>query len=215
VPDYANLYRFGDVVRPGALVLYVGGSIEAREHDRRFKTQPTPILAQVTAALERTRVDRLDVIIAPSPPRERASRATLLDDYHLFFLDRLLPALGARPTALAFVGYSFGAHRATYLALLEERARALVSLGGAHVGTAARSAGRMASPTLTVALFHNAEDSLPPPLEVLGAFPSAARARVMAPRPGGSAFEAYAANGTVADGFTIAMEAAWGGATLA
>jgi hypothetical protein len=205
VPDYANLYRLGDPATAGPLLLYVGGAITEAQHAERFATEPTPVLEPLEAAHATAPLPRLDLLIIPSPPR-RTDPATVLDEFEDHVLDELLPSLGgAEPTALAFVGYSFGGHLVTSLALGQERARALVILGGAGIAEAARAAGSLVARKLTVALFHNAGDALPHPSHAVGAFPAPLKPWVMPDRPGGHAFADYAANGSVEEAFGLAL----------
>jgi hypothetical protein len=200
-----NLYRWGPPDEPGPLILYVGGAITAKQHAERYDTEPLPILAEFDKALATDPVGRLDLVIAPSPVK-RVDPAEALDAYEDFFHDELLPALGGAPsTALAFVGYSYGAHLVTALALGQELARALVTIGGAGVGQAARSAGRSVSPGLLVAMFHNEGDDLPAPGPAARQFLGCPEPRVMPARPGGHGFGWYAGNGSVAEAFGLAL----------
>jgi len=205
VPDYVNLYHVGSPDEPGPLLFYVGGAINERQHAERYLTEPTPIVEQFEAAFSPEPLPRLDLLIAPSPVG-RTDPAAILDVYEDFFLDELLPAIGSPAhTAMAFIGYSFGAHLMTNLALGEERALALVTLGGAGIAEAARAAGRTVATRLSVVMFHNDGDELPPPAAALGAFDPRLKPRVMPMRPGGHGFQSYAANGSVAEAFGIAL----------
>ena len=206
VPDYVNLYQVGPPDSAGPLILYVGGAITERQLAERFETEPTPILEQFDAAFVSSPLPRLDLLIAPSPSR-RTDPETILDEYEDFFLDEVLPALGGpSPTTMAFIGYSFGAHLVTNLALGQEKARALVTLGGAGIGQAARAAGLVVARDLSVVMFHNTGDELPPPAGAVGAFDSRLKPWVMPARPGGHGFAFYAANGSVEEAFGIALD---------
>ena len=205
-PDYASLYRLGVPAEPAPLLLYIGGAITQREHAARFHTEPLRILDELRVALGRVPLPRLDVLIAPSPPRGDEPGLTLLDWFVGHFEDQLLPALECpAPSARAFVGYSFGAHLATYLALGREGARALVTLGGAGIAEAAQAARPAAARDLAIALFHNEDDELPEPEQAVWAFEERFSPLVMKPRPGAHPFGYYAGNGTVADAFTHAL----------
>ncbi len=206
VPAYVNHYRLGDAAAPGPLLLYVGGAISERQRAERFETEPAPILEQFEAAVAQAPLPRLDLVVAPSRLGP-ADAATALDDFEDFFHDELVPALGSPPpTALAFIGYSFGAHLVTNLALGDECARALITLGGAGIAQAARAAGRAVAPALSVTFFHNSGDDLPPPALAVPAFGAHLRPWVMPPRPGGHGFASYAANGSVAEAFGLALD---------
>jgi hypothetical protein len=205
VPDYANHYRLGDPATAGPLLLYVGGAITERQHAERFATEPTAVLEQFEAAHASSPVPRIDLVIAPSPPR-RTDPETVLDEFEDHFLDEILPSLGGpEPTSMAFVGYSFGAHLVTSLALGQERARALVTFGGAGIAEAARAAGQLVARQLVVTLFHNSGDGLPPPARAVAAFPAPLKPWVMPPRPGGHEFHDYAINGSVEEAFGLAL----------
>jgi hypothetical protein len=206
VGDYLDLYQVGSPETPGPLLLYVGGAITERQHVERHATEPTPILEQFEAAFATGPLPRLDLLVASSPVG-RTDPEAVLDEYEDFFLDEVLPALGGpAPTALAFVGYSFGAHLVTALALGQERARALVTLGGAGIAQAARAAGRALAAELTVVMFHNLGDELPEPATAVGAFEARLKPWVMPARPGGHGFQSYAANGSVAEAFGVALD---------
>lgn len=206
IGDYVNLYQVGPPELPGPLLLYVGGAITERQHAERHDTQPTPILEQLEVAFATAPLPRLDLVVAPAPIG-RTDPGAILDEYEDFFLDEVLPAVGGPAhTAFAFVGYSFGAHLVTGLALGQERSRALVTLGGAGIAQAARAAGRCLAADLTVAMFHNLGDELPPPAVAVGAFDGRLKPWVMPARPGGHGFQSYAANGSVADAFGIALD---------
>lgn len=206
-PDYANLYRFGQPAGPAPLLVYVGGAITKQQHAQRFHTEPTPILNEVVAALERTGTERLDVLLAPSPPRGDEPGMTLLESFARHFEEQLLPALeGPPPLAVAFVGYSFGAHLATYLALGREAARALVTIGGAGIAEAAQAARPAAARDLQIALFHNEDDPLPRPERAIWAFEERLQPRLMPVRPGDHPFQFYAANESIVDAFALALE---------
>jgi hypothetical protein len=205
IPDYVNLYQFGSPAVPGPLLLYVGGIITGKEHAERYLTEPAPILEQFDAAFSPTPLARLDLVIAPSPPGPTES-AGVLDAYEDFFFDNLLPAIGGPPhTALAFIGYSNGAHLVTNLALGEERALALVTIGGSGIAEAAKAAGRTVAERLSVVMFHNKADGLPQPSTAMKAFDPRLKPRAMPPRPGGHDFHFYAANGSVVEAFGIAL----------
>lgn len=206
VPYYVNHYRIGPPGEAAPLLLYVGGAITERQSAERYESEPLPILEQFDAAYATSPVPLLDLVIAPAPTA-RGEPGAALDEYEDFFHDELLSALGGpEPTGLAFVGYSYGAHLVTALALGEERARALVTLGGAGIAEAARAAGRVVPERLTVSLFHNAGDGLAPPASALGAFDPRLKPWVMPPRPGGHGFGSYAANGSMAEAFGLALD---------
>jgi dienelactone hydrolase len=75
---------------------------------------------------------------------------------------------------IGFVGYSFGAHLATYLAAGEMRARALAVFGGVGVAMAARHASKTPS-LLQTRLFRNWDDQVPDPSSYCAAIPWAPR----------------------------------------
>jgi len=207
LPDYVNLYQVGAPEAPGPLLLYVGGAITEKQHAERLAAEPAPILAEFEKAFATSPLPRLDLVVAPSPPR-RAAPEDVLDAYEDFFHDELLPAIGGPPhTAMGFVGYSFGAHLVTSLALGQEKARALATLGGAGIAQAARAAGKAVAGGLAVAMFHNAGDELPPPAAAVAAFDPRLKPWVMPARPGGHGFGSYAANGSVAEAFGLALAA--------
>jgi hypothetical protein len=206
VPSYVDLYRLGPATTPGPLLLYVGGALTEKQRAGRRETEPTPILEQFEIAHATSPVARLDLLIAPAPPT-RSDPTAVLDEFEDHFHDELLPALGGPPpTAMAFIGYSFGAHLVTSLALGLEQARALVTIGGAGIAQAARAAGRVVPGRLSVVLFHNSGDELPPPATAVGAFESRLKPWVMPARPGGHEFQAYARNGSVSEAFGLALD---------
>jgi hypothetical protein len=130
---YAHLYRFGRSEETRPLLIYVGGSTSPSKYLARWSTEPTPIIAELEAALETEPLRPLDVLICPCPMDTGGEG---LDGFVDHFEDELLPEIGTRPSALACIGYSAGAAYAMHLAIVEE-APAIVSIGGTGVLEAA------------------------------------------------------------------------------
>jgi len=55
-------------------------------------------------------------------------------------------------------------------------------------------------------MFHNGGDDLAPPATAIGAFDPRLKPWVMPARPGGHGFQSYAANGSVAEAFGLALD---------
>jgi hypothetical protein len=135
--DYANLYRWGDPTEPAPLLVYVGGQIGLKRHAERFETEPTPVVDELLKAFGGEPPARLDFLVLPAPPLPRTAGSSPNEDFEDFFEHELLPAIDApAPSAIGFVGYSYGAFLATYVALGLEETRALVTLGGVGISRA-------------------------------------------------------------------------------
>ena len=89
-----------------------GGAISRAEHEARRRTPPTPIAEQFPVP-----VQAVDLVVCPCPIDTGGDEEDWLTEHH----DALLTRLGARPSALACVGYSAGAGYATWLGVLAGR----------------------------------------------------------------------------------------------
>jgi pimeloyl-ACP methyl ester carboxylesterase len=203
--DFADRYRFG-VSGPAPAVHYTGGSISFQAHQERFHSEPVPIVTEFTRAWERAGRPTVDLIVSSAPPLGEAPRPEPLESYLEYVCDQLLPKLGAAPTALGFLGYSLGGSFATYLAALNEEARALAVFGGAGFVEAAREARTVMARDLSTALFRNEDDPLHDPRVACQQLPVGLHARAMGLRAGGHPFGDYASNGTVSDAFAFVLE---------
>ena len=159
---FADWYRFGPRGEAAPLVYYVGGAITDEEYERRMATQPEPILLQFRSAFAAASIGRVDLLVSSSPPEEPQRHARVGQDFLAHLQHDLLPRTSHEPpTALAFVGYSYGAYLATYLAVASAATRGLAVLGsGIGIADAAEKAPRAAPlpvPTLT---FANEDDWL-------------------------------------------------------
>jgi len=206
---YAHLYRFGRSDAPRPLLIYVGGSTSPSKYLARWSTEPTPIIAEFEVALKAEPLRPLDVLVCPCPMDTRGEG---LDGFVDHFEDELLPEVGARPSALACLGYSAGASYAMHLAIVEE-ARAIVSIGGTGVLEAAEHNRPILDRLIrdgesgpVVALFRNHGDqtvaleslgrNMPRPLQVVATL-SGTR---------GHEFRYYAGNGSLVAGFRFLLE---------
>src|SRR4051812_16394783 len=139
---FADWYRFGARGEAAPLVYYVGGAITDAEYERRMALQPEPILIEFRKALAGTSIGRVDLVVSSSPPEEPQRHAHAGQDFLAHLQHDLLPRTSHEPRgALAFVGYSYGAYLATYLALASAATRGLAVLGsGIAIADAAEKA---------------------------------------------------------------------------
>jgi dienelactone hydrolase len=175
----------------------------------RRSTEPTPIIAEVRAALDARPVPSLDVLICPCPVDTGGEG---LDGFVDHFEDELLPELGVRPPAVACMGYSAGAAYAMHLAIVEE-ACAVVSIAGTGVLQAARhdqtilNALMRANKTApAVALYRNAEDQTADLEDLVRNLPQPLRVTSAVRGTGGHAFTEYVRNGSVLAAFQFLLE---------
>jgi pimeloyl-ACP methyl ester carboxylesterase len=208
VPDYANLYRYGEG-GPAPLLVYVGGATSLEKWLERFHTEPLEVVGEVRRALDSFPFARLDALICPSGPPIPGGSGNHTEDFFEHFETELLPRLEApTPSAIAFVGYSYGAGLATYLALGLEASRALVTVGGTGVVTAAEAARPYVPKKIDITLFANSDDQVPQPHLVAAGLKRLMQplsARAMPPREGGHKSADYLRNGTLADAFRAAL----------
>jgi hypothetical protein len=213
--DHANLYRWGGPSGPAPLLVYVGGQIGLKKHAERFQTEPTPVVDEFLKASGGEPPARLDLLVVPAPPLPRTAGASPHEDFEDFFEHELLPAIDApAPEAIGFVGYSYGAFLATFVALGLEEARALVTLGGVGISRAIQLAKPIVVQEIVFEVHRNDGDEADSPVVVARSTLPPAKARAMPPRPGGHGFHHYARNGTAADAFRSALRAVMGGVGL-
>ena len=206
--DYVDLYRFGDPDDGAPLLVYVGGQIGIAEHAARLETEPTPILVELQKPLQGLPPLVLDVVISPSPPQPRSDGHEPAEDFADYLASQVLPALDrSPPSAIGFIGYSYGAFLVTYAALGIEETKAVVTFGGVGISKAIVMAKPVVPVGIAFEAYRNAEDEAESPVFIARSAPNLLRVRAMAPRPGRHAFHHYARNGTVADAFRMVVKA--------
>ena len=205
--DYATLYRVGAPSGPAPLVVYVGGALSDQEREARRYGEPVAVQNEIEAAIRQVPVPRVDVLVCPAPVTSREPGHGAREQFIDHLQDELIPALEApAPSALAFVGNSFGACIATYAALSIENARALVTFAGTGIADSAREAQPWLPKDLAIKFFWNLEDLAPRPDTYAPILAARYRAVIVPPRAGAHPFEDYAANGSVRDAFAFALE---------
>lgn len=214
---YASLYRFGEPSSaPCPALVYIGGVTSLATYRARMATEPVVVRDVVIDALRAVSLPRLNVLVCPYPADSRPddeAEALGLEWFERHWDDDLEPALGARPSALGFIGYSAGASEAAHMAVVLEAA-ALASIGGAVVAETLREAS--IAPLiddlfsrgwrLPTGLYRNAGDNGELPSEIAKLLPPAMVPHVGETRAGAHVFADYVANGVAAMAFAFVME---------
>jgi pimeloyl-ACP methyl ester carboxylesterase len=197
------------VDRPAAapLLVWLGGAIGPEEYERRRRSTPEALLAEVETARRRCGAAPLDLLVLSNPPvlLEPEDR---LDRFLRFFVGELLPRLPTPPpTAIGLVGNSFGAHLGTALACRMPAVRALATIAGVGLWPAIERSGGSVPPRLALRVYVNDADfarahadELRRELAIRG------HDLDLVVRSGDHPFADYAANGSAADALGFVME---------
>lgn len=210
---YANVYRFGDASQPGPLVFYVGGQITSRVYEERRHTQPLDLAREFDRARASLEISRVDAVFCPCPVHTEGLGA---EEWILRHHDEVVTRLGAKPTALACVGYSAGAGYATLLALNEEAA-ALSVYGPAGVDRTLESQrplleawAREGRQPFSIDFFVNEDDPVERDPDWLAHVPPSLHI-TRRQGQGDHGFKHYLANGSVFGAFRFALMKLTGG----
>jgi len=203
---FADWYRFGEPRGPVPIVHYIDGAISSQEYERRFETEPHAILAEFASAVSFIGLPCVDLIACSAPPIQPDRTSTAAADFADHLWSDLLPQTpNQSPEALAFVGYSFGGHLATYLALDSAEARALAILGAVGIREAARQTTSAHAKPLLTRVFTNHDDQAA--RGITAEMPQVAALLDCVPdgRPGRHDFRHYAENGSFRDAFQFVL----------
>ena len=210
---FGDWYRFGPEVEeyPGApdvpLVVYFGGAISTPTYEARRETEPSPIREVFEIELAVAGIESVDLLVVPCPLIGR-SEPDFAARISTFVLDELLGSTpNPKPSRLVFFGNSAGAHLASTLAFELASVRALVTMGGVGMAEAVRASERRLFAGRRYRCFANDDDTCTSHthafwVEML----SHGVAVDVTERPGGHDFDDYFANGSVQDGFAVALE---------
>jgi len=206
---FGDWYRFGDpACRPRPLIHYIGGSITRAVYLSRLKGEPTPVVDEFHSAWERAGQPAVDLLVSSAPPCGESRQNGILQDFFSHLLFELLPDTdNPRPPALAFVGNSFGAHLASYLAFSLAGARALATIAGCGMTDAAQQTPLQHLEDKRFMLFSNLDDGTEYEDGEFSRFLGAwEHTLTIERRPGGHAFDDYRSNGALRDalGFCLA-----------
>jgi hypothetical protein len=205
---FANYYRFRNSEGPAPLLCYIGGSINQNTYLSRLKSTPEPIVDEFRAAWSEAGQPPLDFLVSSAPPNQGDSRHNgILQDFFSHFMFELLSRTqNSRPTALAFVGNSFGAHLASYLAFTLARTKALATIAGCGMADAARQTPMIGIENKQFKLFSNLEDGTEYDDEEFKRFLASHKITLdVVRRPGGHSFDDYWRNGALKDAFTFCI----------
>lgn len=210
---FGDWYRFGPEVEAdgSALdvshVVYFGGAISTPTYEARRETEPAPIRELFETALADAAIESVDLLVVPCPLIGR-SEPDFTARISTFVLDELLGSTpNPEPSRLVFFGNSAGAHLASTLAFELASVRALVTMGGVGMAEAVRASERRLFAGTRYRCFANHDD---PCTSQTHAFWVEMLSRGVAvdviERPGEHDFDDYFANGSVQDGFAVALE---------
>lgn len=205
---FADYYRFRNSDGPAPLLCYIGGSINQNTYLSRLKSTPEPIVDEFRKAWEEVGQPSLDFLVSSAPPNQGDSRhnGVLQDFFNHFMFEILSRTQNSRPTALAFVGNSFGAHLASYLAFTLARTKALATIAGCGMADAARQTPMIGIENKLFKLFSNIEDGTEyEDEEFKRLMGSHGIALDVVRRHGGHSFDDYRANGALKDAFAFCL----------
>ncbi len=214
---FADYYRFRSSEAPASMLCYIGGSISQSTYLSRLKSTPEPIVDEFKSAWFEAGKPPLDLLISSAPPNWGDSRNNgILQDFFSHFMFEILSRTqNSRPTALAFIGNSFGAHIASYLAFSLARTKALATIAGCGMADAARQTPMIGIENKQFRLFSNKEDGTEYEDEefkrLLG---SHGISLDIVRRPGGHSFDDYRANGALKDSFAFCLSSLQDATTL-
>lgn len=201
---FGDWYRFGDPEKgPRSLIHYIGGSITRAVYLSRLKGEPTPVVDEFQSAWERSGMPAVDLLVSSSPPCGESRQNGILQDFFSHLLFEILPRTdNPRPPAMAFVGNSFGAHLASYLAFSLAGARVLATIAGCGMTDAALQTPLQHLESKLFMVFSNLDDGTEYEDEEFRRFLEARDiALTIERRPGGHDFDDYRTNGSLKDAF--------------
>lgn len=201
---FADWYRFGKLaVGPRPMVHYIGGSVSRGVYLSRLKGEPSPVVDEFQLAWEAAGQPSIDLMVSSSPPSSELRHNSILQDFFSHLLFELLPQTdNPRPPALAFVGNSFGAHLASYLAFSLAGTRALATIAGCGMADAAKQTSLLNLEHKNFIVFSNLDDGTEYEDEEFSQFMGSRGIYLtIERRPGGHAFENYQVNGALRDAF--------------
>jgi pimeloyl-ACP methyl ester carboxylesterase len=127
---FADYYRFGDG-SSAPLIFYIGGATNEEKYRERMSSTPDAVVHEFERAHAEAGSPTVDLLITPSPVTGPERKDTILQDFYVYVLTELLPAMnGSKPNTIACMGFSFGAYLSTYLALNMPEVRGLGIFGG-------------------------------------------------------------------------------------
>jgi hypothetical protein len=205
---FADWYRFGNGKRPAGIVHYVGGAITEDKYRRRRGTRPDAIATHFRAALARTRLRCVDLLVSSAPPYPPGPREDILRDFRDHVVVDLLQQVPApRPHPVAFVGNSTGAFLATYLAFSVPGSRSLATIAGVGMEPAAQAGFRPGRGAGEVRIFTNLRDEAAEYNDALSAFLAVHGVPfAVFRRRGDHDFHDYVENGSLLEAFRFALE---------
>lgn len=213
---FADYYRFRTSEDPAPLLCYIGGSISQSIYLARMKSRPEPVEDEFCSAWKEAGEPPVDFLVSSAPPNWGDSRQNgILQDFFSHFMFEILSRTrNSRPTALTFVGNSFGAHLASYLAFSLARTKALATIAGCGMADAASQTPMIGIENKQFRLFSNIEDGTEyEDEEFRRLMDSRGIAIDIVRRNGGHAFDDYRANGSLKDAFAFCISSLQSAAT--
>lgn len=208
---FADYYRFGGDLggdKGSPFIVYFGGVIDPDAYEERRKTEPLPVVQEFEKALAAFGPRPADLLVVPCPVDRDYPEERLRKEMLQFVVFDLLPLTeNARPAAMGFVGYSYGAYLAACLALDLARARALATLGGAAMAAALADSPSRAFENKKFVAYANADDPLVMEnYKMLHAVVARGLDMEVELGVGGHSFEDLATNGYVKDAFSFVLK---------
>ena len=208
---FADYYHYGEKEGPEVpLMAYLGGALSRKEYEQRLNSQPEPVVKELEKAMgEKQAGFSLDLLVIPCPVFNPEPSENLRKEILQFFVFDLLPQTSnPRPHALGYVGFSFGAYLGACLAFDLPRSKALATLGGTGMATAAWDARDTAFEGKKFMSFGNADDPLAMEnYKFLHALVARGLDMEVELGVGGHEFQDYVKNGFVKRAFAFVLEA--------
>jgi hypothetical protein len=93
---FADYYRFGDgngSSKP--LILYIGGATSEEKYRERMNSTPDAVVHEFEKAHADAGRPSVDLLISPSPVTRPELKDTILQDFYIYVLTELLPAMNS------------------------------------------------------------------------------------------------------------------------
>ena len=202
---YADYYRFGEQSADCPLIVYTGGAISHEEYEKRFHTEPLPIMREFATAFAGSGLMSADLVILPFFPDPDGTIYQQL--FSVLIFEFLRQTGNPRPANIGCIGFSLGASFASYLTFSLPQVKALAVLGGYGMSEGAnesRMVGKI-NERCYQAWWNADSDGYMENLFFLHLLTRHDAGMEIITGSGGHAFADYAVNGSVREAFTFVL----------
>jgi len=205
---FADHYSFGAIDAQTPLLVYVGGAINESIYDLRRNSRPDGLAQTCLQAMNKESIESLEFLALSPPPNTGHRPMDGSEGFFQLFMFDLLPRLNnPRPTAIGFIGNSYGAHLATYVSMCLAPTKGLATIAGCGMADAIETSSRISLGRIAIKVFSNKDD---------GTSAEDAKLRTVlrghgkefgyAQGKGGHSFADYEANGSVSEAFRFVIK---------